>query len=87
VRLRRADLRQRINGKLGVRYSATGLTSFAGLELIRQYLSQLGLTEAIRRHAQRALPGSDYGRVAMVLLVLALLVTGGRRVRHIGYLC
>jgi hypothetical protein len=24
--------------------------------------------------------------VSMVLLVLALLITGGRRVRHIGYL-
>ena len=86
VRLRKADLRQRINGKLAVRYDATGLSSFAGLELIRQYLSQLELTEAIRRHARRALPGSDFGRVAMVLLVLALLITGGRRVRHVSYL-
>lgn len=86
MRLRKADLRQRINGKLAVRYEATGLSSFAGLELIRQYLSQLELAEAIRRHARRTLPGSDYGRVAMILLVLALLITGGRRVRHVGYL-
>lgn len=86
MRLRKADLRQRINGKLAVRYDATGLSTFAGLELIRQYLSQLELTEAIRRHARRALPGSDFGQVAMVLLVLALLITGGRRVRHVGYL-
>jgi len=71
---------------LAVRYEATGLSSFAGLELIRQYLSQLELAEAIRRHARRTLPGSDYGRVAMILLVLALLITGGRRVRHVGYL-
>lgn len=86
MRLRKADLRQRINGKLAIRYGATGLSSFAGLELIRQYLSQIELTEAIRRHARRMLPGSDFGRVAMVLLVLALLITGGRRVRHVGYL-
>ena len=86
MRLRKTDLRQRINGKLAVRYDASGLSSFAGLELIRQYLSQLELAEAIRRHARRTLPGSDYGRVAMVLLVLALLITGGRRVRHVGYL-
>jgi hypothetical protein len=86
VRLRRADLRRRINGKLSVRYSATGLSSFSGLELIRQYVSQVGLAEMIRRQAQRALPSCDFGRVPMVLLVLALLITGGRRVRHIGYL-
>ena len=86
VRLRRADLRQRINGKLSVRYRATGLSSFSGLELMRQYVSQVGLAEMIRRHARRALPSCDFGRVSMVLLVLVLLITGGRRVRHIGYL-
>ena len=86
MRLRRADLRRRINGTLSVRYSATGLSSFSGLELIRQYVSQVGLADVIRRQAQRALPRCDFGRVSMVLLVLALLITGGRRVRHIGYL-
>ncbi len=86
MRLRRADLRQRINGKLSVRYSATGLSSFSGLELIRQYVIQVGLADVIRRQVQRALPSCDFGRVSMVLLVLALLITGARRVRHIGYL-
>ena len=86
MRLRRADLRQRINGKLSVRYSAAGLSSFSGLELIRQYVTQMGVADVIRRQAQRALPSCDFGRVSMVLLVLALLITGGRRVRHIGYL-
>ena len=86
MRLRRADLRRRINGNLSVRYSATGLSSFSGLELIRQYVSQVGLADVIRGQAQRALPGCDFGRVSMVLLVLALLITGGRRVRHIAYL-
>ena len=86
MRLRKTDLRQRINGKLAVRYDATGLSSFVGLDLIRQYLSQLELSEAIRRHARQKLPGSHYGRMAVVLLVLVLLITGGRRARNVGYL-
>ena len=86
MRLRRTDLRQRINGKLSVRYRATGLSSFSDLGLIRQYLSHVGLAEMIRRQAQRASTSCDFARVSMVLLVLALLITGGRRVRHTGYL-
>lgn len=62
------------------------MTSFAGLELLRQYFSKLELAAQIRRHVGRYLPSSDYGGVAMVLLVLTLIIGGGRRVRHSGYL-
>ncbi len=86
MRLRRTDLRRRINGNLSIRYGASGLTSFAGLELVRCYLSQLDLGFQIGRYALRHMPRSDYGAMSMVLLLLGLLITGGRRVRHIGYL-
>ncbi len=62
------------------------MTSFAGLELLRQYFAKLGLSNQIRRHVGRHLPSSDYGGVGMVLLVLTLIISGGRRVRHSGYL-
>ncbi|NIR90181.1 MAG: hypothetical protein GWN95_10855, partial [Gammaproteobacteria bacterium] len=54
--------------------------------LLRQYFSKLELAAQIRRHVSRHLPSSDYGAVAMTLLVLTLIISGGRRVRHIGYL-
>ncbi len=85
VRLSRADLKQRINGELALRYGAAGLTSFAGLELVGRFFRRLGLKDLLRRVGCR-LPGSDFGSVSMVLLVLTLLITGGRRVRHVGYL-
>jgi hypothetical protein len=69
-----------------LRFEAEGLTSFAGLELLRQYFSKLKLAAQIRRHVGRYLPRSDYGGVAMVLLVLTLIISGGRCVRHSGYL-
>lgn len=86
MRYSKADLRQRVNGSLSIRSECEGLTSFAGLELLRQYFSVLSLNETIRRVAGACLPRSDYGSVAMLLLVLTLLISGGRRVRHLAYL-
>jgi hypothetical protein len=85
VRLSRADLKRRINGDLSLRYEASGLTSFAGLELIGRFLRVLDFREHVRR-AQGALPKSDFGSVPMVMMVLIMLITGARRIRHIDYL-
>ena len=86
MRLRRADLKRRVNGNLALRFNRSGLTSYAGLELIRRYFREIGLTEKLRRHLAGTMPGSDYGVAAMVKLLLCLLVVGGRRVRHVLYL-
>ena len=43
VRLRKADLKRRINGQLRLRYEARGLTSFSGLELVGRFVRQLDL--------------------------------------------
>lgn len=83
MRLRKADLKQRVNGNLAFRFEAKGLTSLAGLELIRRYLKALGLAERIRRHLGRRALATDFGVVSMVLLLLGLLITGGRRLRHL----
>ena len=85
VRLRKADLKQRINGQLTLRYEAGGLTSFAGLELIGRFFRSLDLRGALRG-AHGELPRSDFGSASMVLLVLTMLITGARRVRHVGHL-
>ena len=86
MRLSRADLKQRINGDLALRYEASGLTSFAGLELISRFFRRLDFKGLLSRAASRGLPSNDFGAARMVLLVLTLLITGGRRVRHVGYL-
>ena len=85
MRLSRADLRRRYNSDLSIRYQATGLTSYAGLELLHRYFGHLGLMQLMRSSMARCLPSSDYGAVSMLLL-LTLVVTGGRRIRHVGYL-
>jgi hypothetical protein len=86
VRLRKADLRARVNGDYALRYEAGALTSYAGLELVRRHFRALGLAATLRRHLDGRLPGTDFGVAALVLLLLTLLITGGRRLRHLLYL-
>ena len=85
VRLRKAGLRRRINGQLTLRYEAGGLTSFAGLELVGRFIRRLDFRGTLRR-VERALPQSDFGAVRLSMLVLAMLIAGARRVRHVCYL-
>src|SRR5207245_9275892 len=82
----KAELRARVNGELTLRYERTGLTSYAGLEFVRQWLRRDGWLTLLRRELARALPPTDYGVVGLVLVVLALVLSGGRRLRHLRYL-
>ena len=86
MRLRKSDLTQRVNADLALRYDHEGLTSFAGLELLRRYFCQIRLRAEIRRCLGCTLPNSDFGVVGMVLVILLLIISGGRRLRHLGYL-
>jgi hypothetical protein len=86
MRLRKAQISCRVNNSLSLRFHARGLTSFAGLELIRQYFRSLDLSERIRGHLRSDPLENDFGVVSMVLLILGLLIAGGRRVRHLAFL-
>jgi hypothetical protein len=49
MRLRKAGFPARVNSDLRLRFEAKGLTSFAGLELIRRYFKSIDLAGRIRR--------------------------------------
>jgi hypothetical protein len=85
VRRPKAELRARVNGQLTLKYERAGLTSYAGLEFVRRWLQQAGWVTVIRRELA-TLPASDYGVVGLVLVLLALVLSGGRRLRHVRYL-
>ena len=53
---------------------------------VRRWLHRAGWVTVLRRELATALPSTDYGVVGLVLVVLALLLSGGRRVRHLRYL-
>lgn len=86
MRLRKAELRGRVNANLELRFGERRLTSYAGLELMRRYFGGLDLSRRIRQMLGGAVPNTDYGVVGMITVILALLVSGGRRLRHLLYL-
>jgi DDE family transposase len=75
----------RVNGNLEFEFGEISLTSYAGLELFGRYLRAMEFNKLIRRAFAGAGAGTDFGIVAMVRLLVAMLVVGGRRLRHLVY--
>lgn len=86
MRSRKADLRHRVNGELAVRFTAQGLTSYAGLELLRCYLTKLDFAARLRRRLKSVDPGADYSSVDLVRVFVAMLIVGARRLSHVRHL-
>ena len=86
VRQGKAHLPARVNGNLAVRFTAPGLTSFAGLELVRRFLRGIDFSKRLRRHLAQRDPAGDYGSVAIVRLIVGMLMVGARRLSHVRHL-
>jgi hypothetical protein len=85
VRRSKLDLATRVNGNLALEFGPIGLTSYAGLELFGRYLQQTGFNALVRDVMRSSGLGGDFGVVAIVRVLIALLVVGGRRLRHVAY--
>ena len=83
MRYRRAELRRRVNGSVNYRFGRREVTSHAGLELVREYLRRSGFVGMLRGIVGSSFPRTDFGAVPMVLTLVALILVGGRRIRHL----
>ena len=83
MRLSRNRIRARVNHDLPIRFSEESISAHGGLELFRRYLVAIDLPARLRRALGDA---GDYGAVRMVLLVVGLLLAGGRRLAHLAVL-
>ena len=61
------------------------MTSYAGLELLIRYLRRIGFNAQLRQHVSAVLNGGDFGVVPLCRVILGLLVVGGRRLHHLGF--
>jgi hypothetical protein len=86
VRIGKRGFAARIKGVLRVEFGTERLTSHAGLELFRRYLRERGLAAHLRDSERRLPRRGDLRFVPLVLLVVAMLLIGGRRLRHIEFL-
>ena len=86
MRLRKQEFSQRINSDLKIEFAKQDLSSFSGLELFRRYFALIRLNSRIRKaFAGNELSG-DYSVVHLILIFVALWLTGGRRLRHIPFI-
>src|SRR5260370_8659396 len=86
MRLKVGRLRRLVKRDLPIEFGREQLTSYGGLELLRRYFQLIGLTQRLRRGFREHQLGGDYGCAHLVLLVIALLVVGARRLPPFRYL-
>lgn len=86
MRLTVSALRRVVKRDLPVVFGAERLTSYAGLELVSRYFRRIDLSGRLRRVLAPFEVGSDYGAFRLVLVVIGLVLVGGRRTEHLRYL-
>jgi hypothetical protein len=86
VRIGKRGFGLRIKGNPRIEFSDETLTTYAGLELFRRYARRIGLYDELLRSERRARTAGDFRLGACVLLVVAMLLIGARRLSHVGFL-
>jgi hypothetical protein len=86
VRIGKRGFGQRIKGNPRIEFADEKLSTYAGLELFRRYARRVGLYDELLRSEQRVRIGGDFRFGACVLLLVAMLLVGARRLLHVTYL-
>lgn len=85
MRLTVDSLQRDFNRDLSMEFSSEKLTSYAGLEVLARFLRRIEFARRVREAFARHPLGGDYGTRRMVLVVIGLLIVGGRRLEHLQY--
>ena len=87
MRLSRADFRSACKSFLRIEFASQGITAFGGLELIRRYFRLIELHRRVQSVFGRYGVGGDYRAIDMILVIVGLILVGGRRLDHLNYVC
>ena len=87
MRLSRADFHSSCKSFFKIEFASQDITAFGGLELIRRYFRLIELGRTVRSVFARYDVGGDYRAIDMILVIVVLLLAGGRRLDHLNYLC
>ena len=86
MRFKLSEYTRRSNRDLRIEFVEQDLSGYSGLELFRRYFRLIRLNSRIRQAFREQGLKGDYGLVSFILVFVALWLTGGRRLRHIGFL-
>ena len=87
MRLSRADFSSPCKSFLKIEFAPQDITAFGGLELMRRYLALIELGRRVRTEFARYEVGGDYRSIDMILVIVVLILVGGRRLDHLNYVC
>lgn len=87
MRLSRADFSASCKSFLKIEFAHQDISAFGGLELVRRYLALIELGRRVRAVFARYQVGGDYRAIDMILVIVVLILVGGRRLDHINYIC
>lgn len=87
MRLSRADFSFPCKSFLKIEFAPQDITAFGGLELMRRYLALIELGRRVRTVFARYDVGGDYRSIDMILVIVVLILVGGRRLDHLNYVC
>ena len=85
MRLTVSSLRRVFNRDLRIEFGSEKLTSYAGLEVVGRFLRRLEFACRVREAFAACPLGGDYGTARLVMVVIGLLLVGGRRLEHLQY--
>jgi hypothetical protein len=85
MRLRVSGLRRVVKRSMAVEFGREQLSSYGGLELVRQYFAIISLNHRLRQGFREYDLGGDYGCAHLVVLVVGLLMVGARRLKQLRY--
>ena len=87
MRLSRADFSLPCKSFLKIEFAPQDITAYGGLELVRRYLALIELGRRVRTVFARYDVGGDYRSIDMILVIVVLILVGGRRIDHLNYVC
>jgi len=87
VRLSRADFLSPCKSFLKIEFASQDITAYGGLELFRRYFRIIDLHRRVQSVFSRHDIGGDYRAIDMILVIVGLILVGGRRLEHLSYLC
>lgn len=86
MRLAKHEIRQSIKSDLKIEFARQQLTSYSGLELFKRYFRLISLNHRIRQAFREYELGGDYQAVDVVLVLIAIWLCGGDRLRHVRWI-
>ena len=87
VRLSRTDFHSACKSFFKIEFASQDITAFGGLELLGRYFRLIELHRRVQSVFARNGIGGDYRAIDMILVIVVLMLVGGRRLDHLNYVC